>query len=227
MYLFVDWVTWFRRVCMGEKPFGHYPPWVYVPMQPLAHMDAIVGGAVLGLIGIAIAVRYLRWRALLMVTSAPMLISLVSGNIDSYLIGVFLLPLWAGLIIASCKPIVMAGWATRRILQKGAIHTLPFILLVAISLIVWKAWPLNMRVDVGVLTNKHSISFFPYSIGIGLLLLCTSDPVCWMVGTGMLSPYFSFYHLVPALAYYIKSRSLRKVMLVWIILWIYTLWRWY
>jgi len=224
--LFIDWVTWFRKVCLGLKPLGHYAPWIYLALRPLSALPPQMGGAALGLVGLLVYVRYLGWRALVVVTSAPVLISLVNGNIDSLLVLAFMLPLWAGLVVVSCKPIILFGWALRRVLREGAIDLLPLVGLFAASLLIWGMWPLQMRTGIDTLVSKYDISAFPLLVPLGLVLLGGRSEMLWILGGCLLSPYLAWYQLAPAVAYHAKTRPLWKVVLVWVVMWVYTAWRW-
>ena len=225
--IFVDWTSWFRAVCLGVKPFGHYPPWVYLPLYPFSLLPPLLGGIALGLVGIFLLARYLRWKTLLVITSAPALISLVNGNIDTLLVGAFLLPLWAGVIVASCKPMVLWGWVARKALRRGVINLLPLVGVAVISLGVLGFWPGEMQGGYQHLVSKYDISIFPFLVPVGMAFLVLSrDPFLWMLGGAMLSPYLAWYQLTPLVAYHARHKSLWKVGVVWVGMWVYTLWRW-
>lgn len=215
---FVDWTTHFYPVCLGLKS-GHYPPWTYALLSPLTSLPPHLGAVLLALLSILISIRYLGWRSLFFLTCAPVVISIGNGNIDTLLLAAFLLPLSGGLIIASCKPVVMIGWMVRKVTSRGLIHGVPLALLLTLSLILWGLWPLHANTTIDHLVSKYDISLFPYLSPLGLIFLLSNNPLLWLVGGCFLSPYLAFYQLTPILGYWMRRAKLWQIGIVWVGSW--------
>lgn len=203
-----DWY-WFQQHALNLRALfagnQHYPPWIFVILRPLAALPTWPGYLAIGLLSLAMVVRYLRswWRVLLFAASTPALIVLAYGNVDLLLIGALMTPLWLALLIVACKPQALAGWAASRWLARGKLwHLLPLTAVIVISLAVWGWWP--GRLATAHLVNDLSVTWWPWTVLPGLALLATRSPGLWLAGSVMLSPYMQLYHLAPVLAYFYR-----------------------
>jgi hypothetical protein len=116
--MFSDWLTYFWPQI--ENPWMLHPgifnlPWLFVAVQPLRLLGQWGALAALQVAALAILLvlgRRLRvsaWKMALVVFSPPFLFGLFLGQFDALFLAAYLLPSWAALPLALCKPQVALG----------------------------------------------------------------------------------------------------------------------
>lgn len=198
-----DWYTYFV-----EGELAYYPPWTAVVLKPLTALPWRQGLSLLNaLLLMTIAVAAAResklfsrssmlGAALLAVLTPPVWMLMWQGTIDAVvLLGLVALP--PGMWLVLIKPQVAAwGILARRGWMVVGVIT------VAISLLIWGWWPLEMVTALSHLVG-HPIAMgwqvlgLPV-LGVGiLLLLCSNaDPLRLMAAGSFLVPYLMQVHLI-------------------------------
>lgn len=224
-----DWAFWFAYHCRHLADLyataQHYPPWIYVFLWPLSMFPDAIGLILLGLLSVIVLHRYMGswWRTIMLLASPAAMLSIAFGNVDSLLVLAFLLPTWAALIVVSCKPVIMLGWAIRSWLQrKSIVQLLPLMIILIASLCICGLWPTSLT-SSDVTTGLTINLWWPASIAVGVVLLCTKSGTMWLIGSALLSPYVTVYQLVPILAHIYKRKGLITILTLNIALWYITI----
>lgn len=183
-----DWINWFRPACLemiaGRSPYnlsGFYnPPWVLLPLIPLALFPEKVGVVVISLIYLSTFVfvsRKLGARPLttflLMTTPNFLLYGLSFANIDWMVVLGLIMPPQIGLFFVLAKPQIGLGIAFFWIFetyQKGKLKAVikaysPVTIALILSFLVYGLWPLKPQ------QWAANSSLWPASIPIGLTLI--------------------------------------------------------
>jgi hypothetical protein len=183
-----DWIRWYRPGCLallaGESPYqleGFFnPPWVLLPLIPLAFLPERVGVAVMTMayLGSFIFVaRKLGGKPLtifLMMTTPNFLFyGLSFANIDWMVMLGLIMPPQIGLFFVMAKPQIGLGiaifWLFESYQQGKFIKVIkdfaPVTIAFIISFLLYGLWPLR---PLELATNT---SLWPMSIPIGLVLL--------------------------------------------------------
>lgn len=217
-----DWAWFHMNVPVWN--FSHYPPWAFIFLYPLARCPLLVGLLLLVILSTLVVTLYCKdvWRTVLLLASPPAVIGLALGNVDTFMISTFILPLQLGLIIASCKPMMYCGWMLRKWWSRP-LSVIPLILVVIVCSFIWPGW-WHLSGDHLAWSLTLSQYIWPYGIPIGILLLLTNSEVAWLAAGLFLSPYVSLYHIVPLLAQLYKRMKWYEIISLNMILWIVTYW---
>lgn len=213
-----------------SNPYGNggffNPPFLFI-VAP--HLNFEIGSAINRALIIVIFAEYLRINQahklsyLFLFTSAPMLSLLALNNIDWVIPFGLLLPVELKWLYLSLKPqmaISLAIYHFHKYRVRIAYAIVPVVL---ISFAIWPTWIIDL-LDVSRLPDfRVNISFFPYSIPLGLMGLWLSFKTKderWAIATGLcFSPYFSIPSLtIPQLV--LSSINIRYGLLFYILIWI-------
>lgn len=241
-----DWIFAFRPAALamlqGGSPydgFGYYnPPWMLLPFIPIALMPDAIGRLFVLLAGLAgyfyIAHNFNRspFVCALFLVSYPVLGSLYTGGLDWFSMLGFVMPAPLGLMFAVTKPQIglalslywlVESWRSGGI--RNVVSTfLPVTVLVLGSILLYGPWFLDLS---GLEAVSWNLSFFPYSIPIGLALL-------WMAirsersdtaipASPFFSPYFSGSTLAVLLIPLLKNTKL--FLFGWTCMWAFHFFR--
>jgi len=186
----MDWIDYFRPAALemlaGRSPYtveGFVnPPWLLIPLLPIALLPEKVGGAVMFVLLLG-AFGYTAYRLkakplamLAIILSAPVVYSLRYAQTDGLAALGFVLPPQIGLFFVLAKP--QAGLAValfwlveawreggvKRVARTFAPVTLAYLL----SFAIYGIWLTRGMGSIGLDCN---ISFWPTSLPIGLILL--------------------------------------------------------
>lgn len=238
----IDWHLFFRPAAQellhGRSPYNvegfPMPPWVLLPILPLALLPENIGGALFLLLSLVTFV-YSAYRLgattttmVVFLLSPPVLHSLLNGNVDAFVILGFVLPPPIGLFFLSIKPQIGAGvaifwlieaWRTGRL--KGVVKTFtPVAIAWLVSVIVFGFWFLNWQNKVDLWWNA---SAWPLSIPVGLALLVTAirkrRKEFAMPAAPCLSPYVLLHAWSGALAALVTlpAEMIAAVVGLWVI----------
>jgi hypothetical protein len=185
----VDWVQWFRPATLefinGRSPYtieGFFnPPWTLIPFIPFAFLPERIGSLLLvdiGLLCFLYVLYRLRIRpivALLFLLFPTTLVVLHTVNLEWLVMLGLVMPPQIGLFFVLIKPQVGIAMAIYwLVVTPHKIKTfLPVVLATLISLAVFRDW-LPKMVIRGNRTGYYGtfdISFFPYLVPLGLVLL--------------------------------------------------------
>lgn len=218
----IDWRLYFRpaanRLLHGQSPYDIVgfpsPPWLLLPILPLALLPENVGRAIFFLMNLA-AFAYTAHRLgatpftmFFFLLSPPILHSLLNGNVDSLVILGFTLPPPIGLLFLSIKPQIGGGVAIFWLVEAWregkwgkVIQTFwPVSLIWLASFALFGLWPLRWQSEVGQWWNA---SAWPLSIPVGLVLLVMAirqrRVQFAMPAAACLSPYVLLHAWVGAL----------------------------
>lgn len=209
----IDWARTYQPATLellaGRSPYTvrsfFNPPWVLIPLIPMAVLPTKAGSSVLFIVSLAAIASLVRsvkaplasFIALLL--SFPLAFLLLFGQIDWMILLGLILPAQAGLFFVLAKPQIGLGitvfwlveaWREGGLLQVARLFA-PVIIAFALSLLIYGPWPLNT--NPGILAAKYNFSLWPWSIpfGLGLLaagLLQRSKNKAILAGP-LLSPY--------------------------------------
>jgi hypothetical protein len=207
-----DWHRFFRPAALallhGENPYavpGYYnPPWLLLPLLPIAVLPPPLGRLVLFLVSLAGFVTLtLRLKAsplasALFLAMPPVLICLNDGNVDWLpMLSVTLPAPWA-LIVAASKPQLGLGLSVYYLVHSwrtGGIRMIagnfwPVTLLGILSVVLY-GLPPNPVAELSLVDWNRSL--FPYGLPVGLLLLWEAlrhdRPLAGMGASPFFSPY--------------------------------------
>lgn len=214
------WANMFRPAALtfaaGGNPYHgstsafFNPPWVLIPLMPLAAFPVVVGQVALALaccLGLFVAAR--RLGAGLLVSAVVVLLPqtlFMYGyvNLDWLAPLGLLLPAPLGLFLVLAKPQLGVGiaaywlaWAWRRGGLFGVARTFgPLALAGVWSVLAYGPWFLST--DPGRLAVADwSLTFWPWTVPLGLLLIGLAirrqRPGLALFGGALLSPYMAFY----------------------------------
>lgn len=207
-----DWRNYFRPAAnlllAGRSPYTvegfASPPWILIPLIPIAVLPENVGFAVLTVLSFstfAYAARRMGASPLAMLfflTCSPLWLELLCGQIDWIIsLGLFL-PAPVGLFFVLAKPQAGIGIALfwlYEAYQKDGIKQvfktfLPVSIAFLISFVLYGLWPLA---GVRIVDNFWNYSTWPQSIIIGLVLLVSSFQKRSINLAVLTSPFLSPY----------------------------------
>lgn len=235
------WVTFFQPAALhmaaGGNPYYAYgavfnPPWVLLPLIPLAWLPAVFGQTVLALasaVGMYVAARRLgasRLVSAIMLLLPGMVKQYISINFDWLAPIGLLLPPWLGLFFVMAKPQLGVGvaiyWLVRAWQRGGLVRVAltfaPVGLAGLISLALYGPWFVNMDPAGRLAVMPWNFSLFPWSIPLGLLLIALAIrrrfPGLSLLGGALLSPYMAYYSWVAATLGLLRHRRLAVVVLI-------------
>jgi hypothetical protein len=206
-----DWMDYFRPAASNwlqpYRPSIFNPPWLFLLLHPLALLPARLGVGLLMMASVIIVMAYVKSPAkvIAVICSAPMIALLTLGQIDALPLLGMAIPNGLGLPLILIKPqgTFLAGL---RRLNRWSIAVV--LLVSAISVLIWGFWWLNMDGTVP-LGRSHDVSLFPYTIGVGAVLLYLgikrgSDALlCW--ASLCFSPYFMITSALAAVSASVKE----------------------
>ena len=185
-----DWINWFRPATLamlsGESPYnieGFFnPPWLLIPLIPLAFLPERVGVVVISIAYITSYIfvsRKLGAKALtiaVLLASPSFFYGLTFANVDWIVALGFLMPPQIGLFFVLVKPQIGLGisiyWLIESWRNGGMKHVVktffPVTIVLIISFILYGLWPLRSQ------QWASNSSLWPVSIPIGLVLLTTA-----------------------------------------------------
>jgi hypothetical protein len=188
-------------------------PWALIPLIPIALLPVKVGRAVLALASL-ISIGYVAYRlgakpvAIgLLLVSPPVMHGVLTGNLDWLAVLGFIMPPQVGLFFIAIKPqvgiAVAVFWLVEAWRKGGWRNSLktfgPFTIVLAVSIILYGAWPLRFGQQAGL----QSASLWPMSIPVGLALLAAAlhkrKIEFAMAASPCLSPYLMMHSWVAAL----------------------------
>lgn len=229
-----DWIVSFAPAGRDWlHPYDHLfhnPPWVAPVLWPLAVLPLRIGFVMSGLLAIAMAVWLISqeggsWLAILATLLSPAFIcTLINGNIEWLpLLGIVIGNAW-GVPLLLAKP--QAGGVAALLFFKRAEFDwrfwLPSVGVVAVSLLIWGWWPSQIPLLPDHF-GEWNVSIFPWGVPLGIVcvwLAWKHDSLRWALLAGtLLSPYFSFASLTPAVAVW-SAKYPRAVGLVVAVFWI-------
>lgn len=214
----VDWFYHFRPACLAllalRSPYsvpGFYnPPWVLLPLLPLAVLPGSMGYAGLFVLSV-LALAYTNYKLgtapgtmACLLLSPPAVHCLLNGNVDLLVCLGFVLPPRWGLFFATAKPQVGAGMVFYLLLEawreggwRRVAHDFwPVTATFLVSLALFGSWPVSVAaVARGIAGSNWNASLWPYTLPVGLALLVATArhrrPECAMPVGACLSPYLA------------------------------------
>lgn len=208
-----DWTVFFRPATLailhGDSPYQvqgfHNPPWLLIPLVPLALLPAAIGNFLIGQAYVAsffVVSRKFgapRWLSIALVCSPFVLVGVLMGQMDWLPALGLLMPPWLGILFLLAKPQVGVGVVVFWLIQAWAdgwralTRTLgPAAILCAVSFVLYGFWPPAMFKAVGYFWNA---SLWPWSIPAGAGFLVWSirrNRIGGAIIAGpLLSPYVS------------------------------------
>jgi hypothetical protein len=211
-----DWFATFdpaaRGLFQGRLPYEQHfvltPPWAILVLVPFVLFPPNIARGLVLVASLCVLI-YTAWRlhapkiAMVALLISPTAIgSLLSGNLDAFVLaGIFLLPLW-GLFFLMIKPQVGIGVAIYYLTQTwqsnkwiGIIRTFsPIFLAYIISGFLFPVWINRMISKPSDVWNR---SIFPYGIPLGLFFLWLAvkrrNAFFALAAAPFLSPYLTFY----------------------------------
>ncbi len=213
------WAGMFRPAALtaaaGGNPYfatgGFFnPPWVLIPLLPLALLPVLSGQVALALgsaVGLFVAAR--RLGASRLVSAAVMLLPqtvFMYGyiNLDWLAPIGLLLPPWLGLFFVLAKPQLGVGiavyWLARAWRRGGLVGIAltfgPLTVAALLSVALYGPW--FLATNPGRLTAAGwSLTLWPWTVPLGLLLIVMAIRRRWpglaLFGGALLSPYMAYY----------------------------------
>ena len=208
----IDWVHVYRPAALamanGQSPYGVTdlpfvnPPWVLLPMLPIALLDPRIGVGVMFATNL-FAFVYVMMRFRVHPLLVPVMIfatmnNLFNGNIDGLVALGFLLPPQIGLFFMLAKPqmgiAVAIFWLFQAWRQGGVKQVIkvfaPVIIALVASVLIYGFW---MVTDITTIWWNASI--WPWGIPVGLVLIVIAiwkQDIKWVVGASpFLAPYLT------------------------------------
>lgn len=147
--MFADWTLYFwpqitSPWTLTQGVFNL--PWFFLALQivrPLGKWGALIVVQAMGLYVVLRLCHQLRlstWRIVLLALSPPVILGAAMGQVDTLILAAYLLPPWASIFFALCKPqVAITAGIAAMVRQPWTI--LLAICLVASAYLVW-SWPL-------------------------------------------------------------------------------------
>ncbi|MGD0806317.1 MAG: hypothetical protein ABSA10_02380 [Anaerolineales bacterium] len=217
-----DWSDVYRPAAInlitGKSPFAIHnyvaPPWVLIPIIPLAVLPEQIGRVAIFWITIS-SFAFLAKKnganifcIIALIISYPVVYGLIYGQIDWLAMFGILLPPWLGLIFLMAKPQIGIGvalflgyeaWAGGGIKKLVSIF-LPLACLVIVSYIVFGS---DLFTKSNLVFSPTNTSLWPRSIPIGLVILVAAvrhkKKFLSMTASPFLSPYLSIHSWASAI----------------------------
>jgi hypothetical protein len=210
------------------------PPWILIPMVPLALLPARVGRAaylVISFLGFAYVAYRMGAKPIPLAAfllSPPVLQSLVNANVDWLVLLGVVLPPHIGLFFLVIKPQIGFGvgllWLVEAWQREGWREVIrvfgPVGIALVLSFVAFGLWPLTYQVNMGLWWNA---SLWPTSIPVGLVLLAAAirmRKVEYALGAApCLSPYVLLHSWSGALAALLRSpyELIAAVLGLWVL----------
>lgn len=207
-----EWGLVYRRAALellaGRSPYtiGLFlnPPWLLLPLIPLALLPEKVGAAVLSVLGLA-AFSFLGFKRgarpltlILLILSYPVGLCLYRGQIDWLVLLGVLFPPQYGLFLVTAKPQLGIGIAVFWLVEAWRMGGLRQVLIVfapvtaayLLSFAIFGFWPLQNTYNSG---DPFQVSIWPLSIPIGLVVLVQAVRSRNLGLAIVASPFFSPY----------------------------------
>lgn len=238
----IDWRNTYRPAALamarGESPYSvpifYAAPWGAALLIPFALLPYEIGRILLFVASlVSFAWVGIRLKAspislVLFLTSAAVMGCLNNGNIEFLpLLGV-IAPPWLGLILFAIKPQVGVGlavfwvfWIWREEGIRAVIRTaFPVSLMLSASFVLYGFWPL--RFEDTLARSVDNMSFYPWSLPLGVVLLFIGIYLKWnttaLAASPLLSPYVLQFTWVSLLVELLDRP--RLLFFAWVALWI-------
>jgi hypothetical protein len=207
-----DWSDVYRPAALallaGKSPYvvDNYvaPPWVLIPLLPLAVLPERIGRIAIFWLSIA-GFAYLArrnaarlWSIVALIVSYPVIYGLIYGQIDWLMMGGLILPPWLGLLLLMAKPQIGIGvamflgfeaWTSGGIRRLVSVF-LPLTCLVLVSYLIFGP---EFFTKSRLVLSPTNTSLWPRSIPIGLVILVASIRQKRKFLSLASSPFFSPY----------------------------------
>lgn len=207
----IDWtifnrVNWLRPYA---DPLFANPPWI-IFVTPWLLLPLKLGASINRAVMVLIFLYHLKVNKvkpvafLLLFTSAPFILLFTVNNIDYILLSGILLPAELGLVVVALKPQVAFGgvivWIYRYMdkITNLIKMVIPITALLLGSFLLWGPWPLEMLSNgtgSGITQSGHNISFWPWTIPLGVWLVVKAlkddDKLLAAVASPLLFPYLN------------------------------------
>jgi hypothetical protein len=243
----IDWRFGFYEV--AQNPLNPYeatnlfinPPWIAVLLLPFGVFTEITSLAIntslnLVLIGLLVVSRKGTKLALILtLTSFPILSMISNGNIEWIPALGFLLQNKWSVPLLFLKPqvgiLAILSWDSFQNNKRAFL--IPSLFIILFSFTIWGNWIAGMHTNIQSMQNAQrsidawNISFFPWSIPVGLLLIYiilkhrpADSEILSVVATLCLVPYFAIYSTGILFAL-ISASHKRLALVLWALLWLY------
>ncbi len=192
-----------------QDPLYLNPPWILIPLIPLALLPAKLGSALAATAGFIVYILIARHFKAgrpgagdLFAVTADALYDLYSANINWLALSGILMPPWLGLFFVTAKPQVGVGiaifWLVQAWQQGGwrqVVKTFaPITVVFLLTLPLYGLWFGRSRI---MLQAPYNMSLWPYGILVGVVLLVQAIRLKRMnyavAASPLLSPYFTFH----------------------------------
>jgi hypothetical protein len=191
-----------------QDPLYLNPPWILIPLIPLALLPAKLGSALAATAGFFVYILIARhFKAskpalVIFLLSPPVLYDLYAANINWLTLSGILMPPWLGLFFVTAKPQVGVGIAIYWLIQawqqggwRQVVKTFtPITVVFLVTLPVFGLWFRQSRI---MLQAPYNMSLWPYGILAGVVLLVFAIRLKRMnyavAASPLLSPYFTFH----------------------------------
>jgi hypothetical protein len=235
-----DWITFTdtgRRLITGVSLYSTMtsfawfsnPPWIAVIMVPFSLLPLRVGWAVMSTLNLAVC-GALAWKyklspakLALLISSPPVIYTLINGQIDLMVLLLLLLPSAFWPIAAITKPQVGLGLLFPVKSWRKAI--LVGVCVVAITMLLFGPWPLELiRQPKSYVNSPHNfwLTLFPYCSVIGVAFIVQGikkkDERHLLLGSPFILPYATtgnFAGAWLALSCLLETWQVAAVWLAW------------
>jgi hypothetical protein len=210
------------------------PPWLLIPLIPLALLPEKLGSALLCSIGLAafstlgIKMGAKPITLAFIILSYPVSLCLYRGQIDWLPLLGFLLPPQYGLFLVTAKPqlgVAIAIFWLVEAWRKGGLRQAvkvfaPVCLAYLLSFVIYGFWPLENSFNI---QDPLQVSLWPYSIPIGLaflfLAIRSRKANLSMAASPFLSPYVQAYSWSGALFGLLPYQAVTIVAVIGVWVW--------
>jgi len=236
-----DWEHFFRPAALellhGRSPYipGFYnPPWLLIPLIPLAILPVRLGYAILVVLAVG-SIGYTAYRLgakpltmLLILISYPMLFCIYQGQVDWIIPLGFIMPPWLGLFFVLAKPQLGIGLALFWLVGAWRMGGLPavfrrFLPIGIAFLLSFLIYGLYLIPAGDVVGQSWDTGLFPMAIPFGIVLMIISirserANLAIMAGP-LLAPYVAGYSwAVPAMGLLpLQLETIVFLLLFWLV----------
>jgi hypothetical protein len=217
-----DWTGVYQPAAInlitGKSPYAiqYYvaPPWVLIPLIPLAILPGQIGRIVIFWLSIAAFAFLARKNGANLLTVVALLVSypvvygLIYAQIDWLAMLGILLPPWLGIILLMAKPQIGIGVALflgYEAWAEGGIRKLVsvFLPLVCITIVCYIAFGSDLFTKSSLVFTATNTSLWPRSLPIGLVILVAAirrrKKFFSLTASPFLSPYLSVHSWASAI----------------------------
>jgi hypothetical protein len=209
----IDWERTYRPatqlLASGQSPYEIKsflnPPWVLIPLIPIAFLPSKIGGGILFVISLcALIFTAVRMGAtplslIAFLLSFPVFFLLLFGQIDWLILLGILMPPQIGLFFVLAKPQIGLGIAVFWLVEafrKGGIRRIlidftPVAVMFCLSVVIYGFWFKNISSEL--FTANYNFSLWPLSLPIGAVLLISALRTRKKEISLLSSPFFSPY----------------------------------